>query len=100
MERSVKQLRGAQIVAQDGEIGRVDDLLFDDESWVVRYLVVDTGGWLTGRRVLLSPLSFQSINWEDRSIAVNLSRAQVEKGPDLSADQPVTRNDEVRYFES
>ncbi len=49
MLRSMKDLHGFAIHASDGDIGRVADCLFDDDRWAVRYLVVDTGGWLSGR---------------------------------------------------
>ena len=55
MLRNVKESRGFAIRATDGVIGEVDDLYFDDENWAVRYLVVETGGWLSGRKVLISP---------------------------------------------
>ena len=55
MLRSVKELTGYKILATDGEIGRVHDFYFDNQNWIMRYLVVDTGTWLPGRRVLLSP---------------------------------------------
>ena len=57
MLRSLKELQGYTISATDGDIGSVHDFYFDDQHWTVRYLVVDTGGWLSGRRVLVSPLA-------------------------------------------
>src|SRR5687767_2340606 len=55
MLRNIKDLRGYVIRAIDGTIGKVDDFYFDDEDWGIRYLVVDTGSWLSGRKVLISP---------------------------------------------
>ena len=60
MLRSIKDLEHYAIGATDGDIGRVKDFYFDDDSWVVRYLVVDTGSWLAGRSVLISPISLQA----------------------------------------
>ena len=57
MQKSIKNLKGNAIVATDGEIGKVDDFYFDDKSWTIRYLVADTGNWLLGRKVLLSPIA-------------------------------------------
>ncbi len=99
MRKSAKAIRGLSIHATDGEIGKVDDLLFDDEKWVVRYLVVDTGSWLTGRKVLISPIAFRGIDWERGAVAVKLTRAEVEQSPDVSTDQPVSRQQELRLFE-
>lgn len=60
MKQTVKQLQGDAILAKDGALGRLLDVYFDDERWAVRYLVVDTGTWLAGRRVLLSPACIDS----------------------------------------
>ena len=62
MLRSVKQLYGDKLAASDGEIGQVKDFYFDDQSWVVRYLVADTVSWLSGRKVLISPHAFGSFD--------------------------------------
>ena len=78
MLRNVNDLRGFAIHATDGEIGEVDDLYLDDENWAVRYLVVDTGGWLSGRKVLISPYAIGQPDWEGRRLPVNLTKAQVE----------------------
>lgn len=58
MLREINDIYGNSLVATDGKIGHVKDFYFDDESWIVRYLVVDTGSWLSGRQVLLSPQAF------------------------------------------
>jgi sporulation protein YlmC with PRC-barrel domain len=100
-QRVMKDLRGDAIAARDGEIGKVKDVYFDDERWAVRYLVVDTGGWLTGRRVLISPASLDRVSYEERQVVANLSRKQVEEAPGLEAEQPVSRLYEeahARYF--
>ena len=52
-----------------GLIGEVDDLYFDDEDWAIRYLVVDTGGWLSGRKVLISPVAIGHPDWMARLLA-------------------------------
>ena len=57
MQKSVSDLKGHGIVATDGDIGKVDDFYFDDEAWTIRYLVADTGNWLLGRKVLISPIA-------------------------------------------
>lgn len=97
MLRSVKDLRDYKVHATDGDIGGVDDLLFDDEQWTVRYMVLNTGGWLTGRLVLVSPLAVRNVRWEDSHIDVGLTREQIERSPDIAADQPVSRQMEQEY---
>jgi len=79
----MKDLRGYAIQAIDGIIGKIDDFYLDDEDWRVRYLVVRTGNWLTGRRVLISPTSVGHAGWMARQLPVALTRAQVECNPDV-----------------
>jgi sporulation protein YlmC with PRC-barrel domain len=98
MLRSVKALHGYTVHATDGDIGVVDEFFFDDERWVVRYLVVDTGGWLVGRKVLVSPISFGTPDWETRRFDVNLTRQQVEDSPTVDTEAPMSRRQERGYF--
>jgi uncharacterized protein YrrD len=98
MLRSIDDLHGMTIHATDGDIGTVDQFLFDDEAWTVRYLVVDTGGWLTGRLVLISPIAIGGIDWEGQKLDVALTREQVERSPDIATDEPVSRQKEREYF--
>src|SRR3954469_12257867 len=102
MLRSTNDLRGYPLRATDGEIGSVDEFLFDDEQWTIRYLVANTGGWLTGRLVLISPIVLGKANWEAKTLAVALTRAQIEHSPDIAIDQPVSRQHEAelaRYYD-
>ncbi|NIR49325.1 PRC-barrel domain containing protein [candidate division KSB1 bacterium] len=96
MLNSVKELRGYKILANDGEIGKVYDLYFDDKNWIVRYLVVDTGGWLSDRKVLISPIALEQPNWEDQVLPVNLTKEQVENSPGTDVERPVSRQHEIR----
>ena len=101
MLHTVKDLQGDRIAARDGEIGKVDEVYFDDENWRVRYLVVDTGRWLTGRKVLISPASIDRAKSSEHALAVGLTREQVEHSPDVDADKPVSRQYEeahARYY--
>ena len=91
MLHNVSDLRGDKIAARDGEIGKLDQVYFDDEAWRVRYFVVDTGGWLSGRKVLVSPVSIDRSKSNEHAIAVGLSRDQVEHSPGIEADKPVDR---------
>jgi hypothetical protein len=88
MLRSMKEFHGCTIGATDGDIGTVTDGYFDDLSFTVRYLVVDTGGWLTGRKVLLSPIAVRTMDWAARS--GHAAKAQVEQSP-ISIRKPVSR---------
>ncbi len=83
-------LEGYAIKAEDGEIGTVSDFLFDDRTWKVRWMVVDTGHWLTGRKVLVHPSAIGQPDHELRQLEVRLSKAQVEGSPDIRQDEPVS----------
>ena len=97
MAQTVKALRGDMIMAADGRIGLVDDVYFDDERWGVRYFVVDTGGWLPGKRVLISPASVDAEASGGDQLRVRLTREQVEKAPDAESDRPVSRQYEMKH---
>jgi hypothetical protein len=97
MLRRMKDLHGITIVASDGDIGTIDECYFDDLSYTVRYVVVNTGGWLSERKVLLSPIAFRALDWEDRRIAVALTKDQVQKSPDIDTAKPVSRQHEALY---
>lgn len=97
MAQTVKALRGDMIMAADGRIGLVDDVYFDDERWGVRYFVVDTGGWLPGKRVLISPASVDGEASGGDQLRVRLTREQVEKAPDAESDRPVSRQYEMKH---
>ncbi|HEX5220551.1 MAG TPA: PRC-barrel domain-containing protein [Verrucomicrobiae bacterium] len=99
MLRSLKHFKGYKIHATDGAIGKVHDFFFDDEFWILRYVVVDTGRWLPGRKVLLTPGLLRDPDSGQRSFDVALNREQVRSSPDVDADQPVSRQHEVRLHE-
>lgn len=98
MIRSVKHLRGFDLLATNGTIGSVQDVYFDDERWAVRYLVVDTGTWLPGRHVLISPLSVVSTEWGRQQLQLSISREQVENSPGIDTHKPVSRRQELDYL--
>lgn len=77
MLRTLDGMLGSSIVAKDGEIGRVDNVFFDDRSWAVRYLVVETSSWLTRRRVLITPAALGRPHWAERTIPALLTKEQV-----------------------
>jgi len=94
MLRSVTGLEGFAIGARDGEMGKVHSLLFDDRSWVIRYLVADTGSWLPGRKVLIAATALRRPDWKARTFPVDLTKEQVRNSPDIDTDKPVSRRRE------
>lgn len=98
MLRSMNDLEGYAIRATDGTIGHVKDFYFDDEAWVIRYLVVDTGSWLSSRKVLISPIAIGHPNWTEKVLPVSISKEQVKNSPDIDTEKPVSRQHEIRYL--
>jgi uncharacterized protein YrrD len=93
------QLLGWPIAASDGEIGRIKDVYFDDHRWTVRYLVVDTGDWLSGRKVLIPAVAVQSIDREKSVVHVGLDKQQVKASPPIDTDKPVSRQHESEFLD-
>jgi hypothetical protein len=97
MLRSLKEIMGYGLNAEDGDIGRCHDFLLDEQTWTVRYMVADTGKWLPGRKVLISPISLGNPDWRERQFPVRLTRDQIESAPDLDEHAPVSREYEIWY---
>jgi hypothetical protein len=93
------ELKGLTIRATDGELGTVDQFYFDDEIWAIRYLTVETGGWLSvDGSVLISPYSITNVDWRAKRLDVALTKAQVENSPEIDTHQPVSRQHEAAYL--
>src|SRR5271167_202005 len=97
MLQSIKQLYGIKLAASDGDLGHVKDFYFNDQSWAVRYLVADTGNWLPGRQVLLSPHAFNGLHHDEKLLGVNLTREQIKNSPSIETHKPVSRQYEELY---
>jgi hypothetical protein len=98
MLRHLKDIQGYAIRATDGDIGVVQDFYFDDARWAVRYLVVETGTWLSSRKVLISPVSLGTPDHEAKVLPVAITREQVKNSPDIDTDKPVSRQHEIDYL--
>src|SRR5262245_1050176 len=96
---NISDLKGFSISANDGEIGQVEDFYFDDQDWAVRYLVVDTGRWLPGRKVLISPISIGKADRDNQLIDIHLSQEQIKNSPSIDSAKPVSRQYETSYFD-
>src|ERR1700722_110088 len=100
---AVSGLLGSSVVASDGEVGVVRDFLFDDKTWKMRWMAVDASPWLPGRRVFIHPSAIAPLalppkpklpmmsQGETLTLAVDLTRGQIEAGPHAHQDNPVTR---------
>jgi hypothetical protein len=98
MLRNIEDLDGYAIGATDGFIGHVSDVYFDDEAWTVRYFVINTGSWLSNRKVLITPFAVGKLNVSEEVLAVSLTREQVKNSPDIDTDKPVSRQHEIDYL--
>lgn len=89
MLNKAQTLKGYKLQTLDGELGTVNEFYFDDHYWTIRYLVADTGNWLTGRKILISPYALAGVNKEEQFIAIDLTKKQIEDSPSLDSDKPV-----------
>jgi uncharacterized protein YrrD len=87
------------IHASDGTIGHIKDFYFDDHTWVVRYFVVETGNWLSSRKVLISPMGTGRPDWKGKAIPASITMDQVRNSPDIDTDQPVSRQHEGEFLD-
>jgi hypothetical protein len=99
MLRVTSTLKGTPIEAKDGKLGSVADHLLDDRTWKIRWLVVDTGTWLAGRKVLIHPSAIRSIDEAATGLACDLTRAQIEASPGITDDEPVSLQMENHLYD-
>jgi sporulation protein YlmC with PRC-barrel domain len=97
--RSAKEIRGYHIHGSDGEIGHVEDFIVDDETWEVRFLVVNTGNWWLGKEVLIAPHWASRVSWEDGTVFVELSRQAIKDSPEWNPTQGVNKEYETRLYD-
>jgi len=95
MERNINSLIGYRMQATDGEIGEVVDFYFDDETWTIRYLVVKTGNWLSGRKVLISAAGLAPTDIKPDLFPISITKEQIRNSPDIDTDKPVSRQQEA-----
>jgi sporulation protein YlmC with PRC-barrel domain len=93
--RSTRAVTGYYIHAKDGEIGHVEDFLVDDDTWAIRYLIIDTQNWWTGKKILISPKWIERISWSESKVYVDLLRESIKQSPEYAKDSPLTRDYEI-----
>ena len=99
MKRSINSLIDYGINAKDGEIGKVKEFYFDDLTWTIRYLVVETGNWLNGRKLLISPQALLTPDWDNEVFPINLTEEKIENSLIIDTEQPVSRQQEIEIYE-
>ncbi len=97
--RSMRQVDGYSIRALDGDGGRVEDFIIEDENWTIRDIVVDTRNWLHGKHVLIAPEWVAGIDAQDKTVALELSQEEVKESPPYDPNQPVNRQYEVHLYD-
>lgn len=97
--RSTSEVSGYHLEAPDGEIGHVEDFIFDDQDWVIQYLVVDTRNWWPGKKVLVSPAWATAVDWDRSRVQVSVAREAIRMAPEYNPTAPLSRDYEVRLFE-
>lgn len=98
MLRSVKTMEGFSIRAIDGEIGKLHEFYFDDHTWTIRYIIVDTGSWLAEKLVLIAPDAFKAVNMEERFVELSLDKQQIADSPEIDKDKTVSRQKEAELI--
>ena len=98
MKHRIENLTGFTIGGTDGEIGEVKEFYFDDQTWTIRYLIVETGNWLFGKKVLISPEAVLKPDWEAKVFPVNLTKEQIKNSPDIDTKKTVSRQHEIELY--
>ena len=93
--RSTHDVSGHHVEASDGEIGHVNDFIIDDETWAIRYLIVETKDWLPGKKVLISPKWIERVSWSAKQVVVALTREAIGQAPEYTDSSPLTRDQEI-----
>jgi sporulation protein YlmC with PRC-barrel domain len=96
--RSCHEVTGYHIEAEDGEIGHVEDFIIDDDTWTIRYLIVNTSNWWAGKTVLISPLWIERVSWSERKVVIDLSRQAIKLSPEFTDQSLLTRDYEASLY--
>jgi len=92
---STNDVSGLDIQAIDGEIGHVEDFIIDDETWAIRYLIIDTQNWWPGKKVLVSPQWIERVSWDESKVSVNLLCETIKQSPEYTEESLITRDYEI-----
>lgn len=97
--RSIKEVNGYSIHALDGSIGHVEDFIFEDSTWIIRYMIVDTRNFLPGRNVLISPEWIKNVDWSNKGVSVNMTCDSIKNSPEFDPTAPVNRTYELKLYD-
>ena len=96
--RSADEVIGYDILAHDDEFGHVEDFIVDDDTWIIRYIVVDCGNWLSSKNVLIAPPWIHAVNWAERTVRVGLTRQSIADGPEYTSEVPISPEYEMQLL--
>lgn len=97
--RSSKTVAGYHVRGSDGDLGYIVDFIVDDETWTIRYLVIDIGSWWFGRKVLVAPGWAEEVSWSKNVLCLNLTMEVIQSGPTWSPTTPIDREYEEHLYE-
>jgi len=97
--RSTHEVSGYHIQAKDNEIGHVEDFIIDDETWAIRYLIIDTRNWWPGKKILVSPHWIERVSWDESKVFVNLPSETIKQAPEYTEESLLTRDYESRLHQ-
>jgi hypothetical protein len=97
--RSIEEVNRYSIRALDGSIGHVEDFIFEDLTWIIRYMIVDTRNFLPGRKVLISPEWIKNVDWSSKEVSVDMTCDSIKKSPEFDPTAPVNRSYELQLYD-
>ena len=97
--RSAQGVTGYRLHARDGEVGKLDDFVIEDEAWNILYLIIETGTWLSNRKVLISPQWIEKVDWPETQIYVDLKKDTIQHSPELDLSSPIDREYETSLYD-
>jgi sporulation protein YlmC with PRC-barrel domain len=98
MQHNIKRLLGFKMAATDGNVGEVKEFYFDDQTWAICYLIIETGNWLANKKMLIATQALLVLDWANKIFPVNLAKEQITNSPYIDTDQPVSRRQEIEMY--
>ncbi|MFP4416268.1 MAG: PRC-barrel domain-containing protein [Fibrobacterota bacterium] len=98
MAQSLRKIIGFTLEAIDGKAGKVQDVYFDDVYWQIHYLIIQTGGILEMKQVIIPPHAIDKVDWEKKILYASLSKEKVKSSPDPDTRKTVSRMHEIAMF--
>ncbi len=98
MQRDIISLTGYNMEATDGHVGKVEEFYFEDNTWLIRYLILKTGNWFVYRKAIIAQQAIVKSESRPGIFPVNLSKEQIWASPDTDTDKPVSRQQDIQLY--